>query len=271
MSARVSQLYCYPIKSARGIALSRAELDRFGIRHDRRFMLIDPTGRFVSQREEPRLALAVPRFDGDDVVVEAPGQSPLRLPLAGLPGPRRDVTLWDWDGRNESVDQGDGPAAWWSAYLGTPVRLVFSPEDSARPTQPTPHGRGVGGVVSFSDGFPLLVVSQASLDDLNARLAEPLPMNRFRPNMVVEGVAPFAEDTWQRFRAGGVTLRGTKPCARCPITTTDQDTAERGVEPLRTLATFRRGERGVLFGQNAEHEAPGHMAVGDPIEVLEIA
>lgn len=261
----IAELHVYPVKSARGISLAQAELDQFGLRHDRRFMLVEAaSGAFVSQRTVPGLALVGVRIEGDTLLIDAPGERTLPVPLGGHTGASRSVSLWNWDEMPlHGVDQGEGPAAWFSRVLGREVRLVYSADDTPRATQPTP--RGLGGRVTFSDGFPLLVASVESLAELNRRLPAPVPMDRFRPNIVVRGVEPFGEDAWAEFTINGIPFRGTKPCARCAITTVDQATGERGVEPLRTLATFRQRDGKVLFGQNAEHAAPGRIAVGDVI------
>ncbi|MFN8581039.1 MAG: MOSC domain-containing protein [Gemmatimonadaceae bacterium] len=157
----------------------------------------------------------------------------------------------------------------FSDFLQAEVMLVYQPDDAIRPMRAEYAGAiREARHVSLSDGAPLLLIGQASLDGLNERLADPVPMNRFRPNVVVTGAAPFAEDTWQRIRIGDVTCEVAKPCARCATTTVDQATGVRGVEPLRTLATFRKREGGVMFGQNLAHHAPGALHVGDVVTVL---
>ena len=168
-----------------------------------------------------------------------------------------------------AVDQGQEASDWFRGFLGVPCRLVGMADEHVRPT-----GRRLrpGDQVSFADSYPLLLISEASLEDLNARLAAPLPMDRFRPNIVVSGCPPYAEDGWRTVRAGAVGLDVMKPCVRCVITTTDQQTAQRSTEPLRTLATYRRdADGGVIFGQNLLHHGPGALRVGDPVEVLETA
>jgi uncharacterized protein YcbX len=254
------------VKSCRGIALDRATVERRGLAHDRRWMIVDSEGAFVTQRTEPRLARVAVALEGDALVLSAPHAPPLRLALALMPGTgRRRVRVWRDD--VDAVDCGPEASAWLSAWLGAPVALVFMPDDAERRANPS-YARE-GDLVSFADGFPLLVASSSSLDDLNARLAAPLPMDRFRPNVVVHGFPAWAEDSWTRVRLGGVPARVLKPCDRCVITTTDQRTGERGVEPLRTLATFRARENKVYFAQNAVPDALGTIAVGDPVTVLE--
>lgn len=265
---RVRSLHVYPVKSARGIALETATLDDFGLADDRRFMLCQSSdGRFLSQRELPALALVQPSLVGDHLIIAAPGRESLHV-LRRPSGPRRPVQLWDWDAEASVVDLGADAAKWWSALVQRDVRFVWSPDDTTRLTQPTATGVA-GGRVAFSDGFPLLLVSEASLDGLNARLPAPVPMDRFRPNVVLSEVATaHAEDGWARVRVGDVVLRGTKRCPRCVMTTIDQATATGRDEPLRTLATYRRDDGKIWFGVNAEHETHGTLRVGDAVREM---
>jgi hypothetical protein len=251
---RVESLHVYPVKSARGIALESAAIEERGFEHDRRWMVVDARGRFVSQREEPRLALLAVAVEASELVLSTPGMPVLRVPLAPR-GARRPVRIWD--DPCEAVSVGPEAAAWLGDLFGAPSDLVYMPDDVRRP-------RPVG----FADAYPFLLLSTASLDDLNRRLERPLPMNRFRPNIVVSGCAAFAEDAWRRIAIGGIPFAVAKPCARCAITTIDQETGERGVEPLRTLAAFRRVGTEVMFGQNLLHEGRGVVRVGDAVEVL---
>jgi uncharacterized protein YcbX len=227
-------------------------------------MIVDEAGRFRTQRELPRMALIVPRLDGARLTVEAPGMPALALALRSE-GERRAVTIWD--DACEAIDQGDEAAEWLGDFLAAPARLVRIADDFVRHVDRT--YAGPDDQVGFADGFPFLLASEASLADLNARMERPLEMIRFRPNIVVDGVAPFEEDGWTRIRIGGIGFGVVKPCARCPITTVDQLTAERAQEPLRTLATYRhvRG-KGVMFGQNLIHDRAGVVHVGDALEVV---
>ena len=254
----LSALNVYPIKSAAGIAARKWEVDAFGLRYDRRWMVVDARGTMVTQRTHPRLALARPAIEDDRLVVRAPGRAALMLPLHPSPSVTTTVTIWEdvclafW--------QGEAPARWFSALLGADVSLVYMPESTWRPAGPAfapPSSR-----VSFADAYPMLLLSEESLTDLNRRMAVPIPMNRFRPNLVIQGGPAFGEDTLSAFSIGEIGLRAVKPCDRCVITTTDQDTTERGVEPLRTLATFRKQDGKVYFGQNVVHHDTGHLAVG---------
>lgn len=264
----LAAIHCYPVKSCRGVALSRAELDSLGVRHDRAWMVVDEDGRFVTQREAPRLALVGTAFEGGALRLGAPSLPPLRLPLDGRPGPLREVRVWRH--AEPAVDQGDEAADWFGAHLGQPVRLVRLAPDHRRRVNPE---RFPGeAYTAFSDGYPLLLLSTASLAELNRRLETPLGMERFRPNLVVEGCAPHAEDAWRRVRIGAVELALVKDCPRCVVTTVDPATGRRaGSDPLRTLARYRRRKDEVLFGRNAVHLAPGTLRVGDAVEVLERA
>jgi uncharacterized protein YcbX len=260
----LSSLHVYPIKSCGGIAVGEWDVDERGLRHDRRWMLVDGTGCFMSQRQLSRMALIKVRIEPEGLVVDAPGMSPLAVPFR--PESRQPLLARVWDDLVETETVGDDADRWFSEFLGVRCRLVHLPDGSIRPVDPD-YGEP-GDRVGLADGFPFLLISEGSLADLNARLERPLPMNRFRPNLVVAGCAPFAEDAWSLLRIGPITLRVVKPCARCAITTVDQRTGVGGKEPLRTLATFRRNGTKVLFGQNLVHDETGTMRVGDPVEVL---
>jgi len=258
-------LYHYPIKSCRGTPLAEAVVGFRGIVADRHWMVVDATGNFLSQRELPRMALIGPRLSGGAMEVSAPGMRALTVRI-GNEGSPAEVTVWD--DRCAARDEGDDAAVWLTAFLGVPCRLVRMRDDEIRRVDQT--YAGPGDQVGFADGFSFLLTSRASLDELNRRLPSPLPMNRFRPNIVIDGVEPFEEDGWKHIRIDGITFTVAKPCARCAITTTDQNTAERSKEPLRTLATFRQVPgKGVMFGQNLIHDRPGVLHVGAVVEVID--
>ncbi len=262
---RLSGLYRFPVKSLAGHALARADVDGFGLQGDRRWMLVDREGRFLTQRELPRMALIVPRPEPGGLVLQAP-----ELPDLALRQPPREaerIRVKVWSDVCEAQLSEPSAQAWLSDFLGLPCRLVYMPDEVVRGVDPR-YAQSQDRA-AFSDGFPLLLISQASLDDLNGRLDEPLPMLRFRPNLVVEGCGPYAEDGWRRIRIGDLTLRVVKPCSRCKITTVDPYTAETGSEPLKTLAGYRREGNQVFFGQNLLHDGPGELALGMPVEVLE--
>ncbi|MFD0683674.1 MOSC domain-containing protein [Actinomadura fibrosa] len=256
--ATLTELNVYPLKGGGGTPLTTAELTPRGLRHDREFMLVTPEGRFLSQRDHAEMARLRPSYDGEVLTVEVAGAETL-VHKATDTGDVLDVMVHRHE--CQGVDQGDDPARWFSALLGTDCRLV-------RFTGHRPTSRG-GGETMFADSYPLLVLSAESLADLNARLDEPLPMNRFRPSLVVEGLGPYGEDSVRLLRVGGCVIEMMKACARCVVTTTDQDTGERGREPLRTLASYRTIDRGIRFGQNALPRTTGELALGDPVEILE--
>jgi MOSC domain-containing protein len=249
----------YPIKSARGIPAESWDLDEFGLQFDRRWMVVDQDGEFISQRDCPRLALVVPSVLDGVLRIEAPGMPALEVSLAPLPAVTTRVTIWD--STCAATWLGEAPARWFSDFLGCAASLVHMPAATMRPANPVYAPAGTR--VSFVDGYPLLLISEESLTDLNRRLELPLPMNRFRPNLVVAGGEPYEEDTWTSIRIGEAAMQVVKPCDRCVITTTDQATAERGKEPLRTLATYRNVDGKVLFGQNLVHQQPGRLRVGE--------
>ena len=262
---QVTALYYYPIKACRGIALREAHLDARGIVNDRRLMVVDPEGRFRTQRELPRMALIAPRLGDGSLILEAPGVEPLAISLR-RDGARMRVAIWR--DACEAVDQGDAAARWLTAFLEEPCRLVRIADDFVRRVDPA-YAVSEADQVGFADGYPLLLTAEDSLADLNARMDAPLPMERFRPNVVVRGAAPFAEDAWRRIRLGALNATVVKSCARCTVTTVDQQTAERGKEPLRTLARFRHVPgTGVMFGQNVIHGGAGSIRVGDTVEVV---
>jgi uncharacterized protein YcbX len=260
-SVRVTQLNVYPVKSCAGTPLEEAEIGWRGIARDREYMVVDDDGEFLTQREVPRLALIRPTLREGGVSLLAPGLSALEVEIRDHD--RRLVRVWR--DRVVAADQGAQAAEWLSTFLHARCRLVRLPHDVVRSVDPI-YGQPTDQV-SFADGYPVLLISEESLEDLNSRLAQPLPMNRFRPNVVVRGWgAPYGEDEWAEVRIGDdVRLSVVKACARCAITTTDQSTAEHGLEPLRTLATYRLVERGVLFGQNLIPRSTGRIAIGNAV------
>ena len=258
----LSGLYVYPIKSCAGIPLQSADLSATGLRHDRSWMLVDETGEFMSQRAHPRMALISIRFSAEHLIVSAPGMEELEIPLYPQAESSIDVRVWGDTNRGELVTEEAN--RWFTEFLKFPCRLVHKPEDDPRLVDSS--FAESGDQVGFADGFAFLLISEASLEDLNMRLEDPLPMNRFRPNFVVKGCGPYAEDGWSRLRIGSVPFRVAEPCPRCAITTVDQETGTRGKEPLRTLATYRKFEGEVFFGRNLIHDTLGTVSVGASVE-----
>jgi uncharacterized protein YcbX len=268
LRAGLSALNVYPVKSCRGIPLERTTLTPRGFADDRHWMLVRPNGRFVTQRELPRLALIGTRVDDGGLTLTAPGMASLCVPR-GVARYSRPVTVWKFEGRG--LDCGADAASWATKFLGTELSLVAF-DDSMPRACSADWTQGVPATTEFSDGYPVLVISQASLDDLNSRLPKALPMERFRPNVVIDGVEPYGEDRIHELRLGDVTLRMVKPCTRCSITTTDQQSGTvDGEEPLRTLKGYRfdRELRGVCFGQNAivVSGAGRALQVGDSLDI----
>ena len=264
LTPRVAALWVYPLKGMRGIALREAELDRFGVRHDRRWMLVDPAGDFLSQRELPALVRVTGALESTQLRLRAPGHPDLLLPLEGGSGDMLRARVW----RDEVEVRACGPEAdaWSREALGVPCRLVHLPPESVRTMSGRPPGEGPR--VTLNDGYPLHLVSRASLEDLNRRLPEPVAVERFRPNLLVEGTEPYAEDGWQRLHTGAVELEVVARCTRCAVVTVDPESAARGTEPLRTLAGYRRGPAGVEFGVYAAHAGTGTLRVGDSLRFV---
>jgi hypothetical protein len=257
--ATLTHLLLYPIKSCAGIAVRSAIVLESGLSalgvHDREWMLVTEDGQFLTQREHPRMSLIRPLPEGDHLRVHGPGMAPLTLPLAwDESAPKRTVKIWD--DTVEAADCGDAAADWFSNAVQAPCRLVRFRPDVVRPTS-TKWTNGVEAQTRFADGYPLLLIGQASLDDLNARLVaagrHTLPMDRFRPNLVVDGIDACEEDFLATLTIGGMEIRPVKPCARCPIPSIDQTTGVRGPDPLDILQTYRanpRMEGAVCLGMN---------------------
>lgn len=264
---RLSAIHVFPLKSGAARALPTAQVEPLGLADDRRFMVVDAAGRFITGRQVPRLVLiAATPLCGGGLRLEFPGLEPLEVRTPSADAPRRTVGIWD-----DRVDAAEVPAAeaWLTRALGRPAQLVHFDALAQRSVDAT-YARA-GDVVGFADGFPLLLIAQASLDALNAKLAQPIPMLRFRPNLVVDGATPHAEDLWKRVRIGAVELEVVKPCTRCVFTTVDpaRGALDPSGEPLATLKTYRRTPKGVTFGQNLIARGTGSIALGDAVEVLE--
>ncbi len=259
----LASLHVYPIKSCAGTSVEAWRADALGFAFDRRWMVVDEESIFLSQRELPRMSLIKPEMKDGRLSINAPNMPTLEVPFEA-DGARSSARVWG--DVVETTAAGDEANGWFSEFLRFPCRLVRLPDDAVRSIDPDfadPEDR-----VHLADGFPFLLISEASLENLNERLDTPLPMNRFRPNLVVRGIEPFAEDGWKEIRIGEMFFRVVKPCARCAITTVEQTTGEKGKEPLTTLAAFRKVGGEVMFGQNLIHESPGVLRVGDGVEVL---
>lgn len=268
MTLTVAELRIHPVKALRGYAREAVTVAPWGIETDRRWMVVTPEGRFLTQRELPGMACVTAEATVAGLRLSTEGFDPCGIPFPE-PGvaPVRAVTVWR--DTVPALDAGVAAAAWISAVLGLACGLVYLADTTARPVDPA-FGRP-GDHAAFADGFPLLLATTASLAALNAALPAPVPMDRFRPNLVLAGAEPWAEDHWKRIRVGGVTFRIVKPCSRCVVTTVDQTSGARPdkSEPLRTLGRLRRTADGVIFGQNLIPDGQGRIARGDPVEILE--
>ncbi len=270
-SLLLSEISLYPVKSLGGISVSRWRLDSFGLFLDRRWMMVDTEGNFMTQRKYPQMARVVPKLTGAEgtgphsLILSHPQMGTFKVPVADLESPRVSVRVWS--DQVKAVPVAEEADRWLSEAIGVSCQLVWFADDVMR--QVDTRYAEKGDRTAFADGFPLLLIGQGSLDDLNRRLQEPLPMRRFRPNLVVTGATPFAEDEWCRIRIGEITLRVVKPCSRCIITTVDPDTGcYSGKEPLRTLATYRRRGNRIYFGQNLVHEGQGEIKVGMEVRIV---
>lgn len=263
--ARVSGLAIYPVKSLRGIALEQLSIGALGPQGDRRFVVVGSDGRFLTQRQFPRMCLVAVVQQGDMLRLTAPGHPELMLDPAAAAAVRTPVVVWR--DTIAACDMGAIAAAWFSNYLGVAARLYFLPEDSVRAVDPV-YARA-GDRVGFADGFPLLLTAQASLDEFNRALPAAIGMERFRPNVVVSGMPAFAEDGWRRVRIGAIEFEVVKPCARCVIPSIDPYTGEKQALVAQTLARLRRRGDAVYFGQNLIQRGEGSIALGDCVTVLD--
>lgn len=265
MTARLSHINLFPVKSCAPLTPAEGHVEWRGLRGDRRWMIVDAEGRFLTARKHPRLVLINAQVEGANLRLNAPRMPELELQPAPS-GAGLKVRVWRDDVLGRAAT--DSADAWICRYLGFPARLVYMDEQTERAVDAN-YARP-GDIVSFADGFPLLLISQASLDLLNSKLASPLPMLRFRPNLVVNGTDAHAEDGWRSIRIGNIPFDVVKPCIRCVLTTVDPASGQFDAagEPLRTLLGYRRTPNGIAFGQNLIPRGTGTLALGDAVEVI---
>ncbi|KEQ15083.1 hypothetical protein GZ78_24780 [Endozoicomonas numazuensis] len=267
-SLSVSHLAIHPVKSLKKISVEQGVIDHMGFVNDRRWMVVEPNGKFMTQRHYPKMVLvsAVPNNEGltlsapgmSDLVVEDPEQQPTTSV--------NNVVVWN--DTLKAVDAGNTVSQWLSEFLGVSCRMVKFSKEVQR--QVDLRFASKGDSTGFADGFPFLLTTEASLQELNSRLSSPVTMDHFRPNIVIRGAEAYAEDTWKRIKIGDVVFRVAKPCSRCVMTTVDPMTGEKtGKDPLMTLSRYRKTEMGVIFGQNLIHESEGKIRLGDKIEIIE--
>jgi len=258
---KVTGLYIYPIKSLQGIEVQEAEVLERGFKYDRRWMIVDAKNQLITQRTHPHLSQVSIRLASDHIIATYPGQAELQIPLSLEAGNETEVTVWD--DQVKALEGEEKLNRWISEVAGISCKLVFMPETASRRINPNRAKNSEN--VSFADGYPYLIISEASLEDLNGRMGVTLPMHRFRPNIVVSGTEPYAEDSWKNFSIGNVNFYGTHGCKRCVFTTIDQETGKKGAEPLKTLATYRKEGSEVVFGVNVIASASGSIRTGDEI------
>ena len=268
---KVSGLFIYPVKSLAGIALDSSRVDAMGLHNDRRWMLVSPDGLFLSQRKVPRMALINTALDDQgQLTLSMKGKKDHTVPLVDNNSKTKRVRIW-----NDELDVpvvSEDSDAWFSSALGVECQLVYIPDNVVR--QCDPDYAKEGDRTGFSDGFPMLLISEESLSDLNSHLKQKgeaaVEMRRFRPNIVVTGCEPYAEDNWQVFKIADLQMRGVKPCSRCILTTVDPDKGERsGAEPLATLKEYRQEGNKVLFGMNVIPQTLGEIKVGDFLKLAD--
>lgn len=268
MQLILSAINIYPIKSLGGIALREAKIESRGLQYDRRWLLVNDENIFLTQRDHPRMATCSIRLRAEGLEASAPGMEPLLIPFH-LPETAPTVTVKIWRSVCEAVMVGEFADAWFSHFLGASCRLVYMPDETRRAVNPA---YAVGdAIVSFADGYPFHIIGESSLEDLNGRLDSSLPMNRFRPNFVVNGSSAYDEDSWRKVSIGETLFHVVKRCDRCAITTIDQGAGERtGQEPLKTLAQYRADDKEVFFGQYLiAASGEGSVRVGDRLRVIE--
>lgn len=261
----VSGLMIYPVKSCQGLLIDSAQIEAMGFQHDRRWMVVDDQGKFVTQRQHPKMALIQVAPTNDQLALSHPGASSVVVHIDDCVK-KREVQVWK--DSVSAVQAPDSVSEWLTAILGLSCHLVHIPGNVHRPVDP--NYANAEDQTGFADGFPFLLTTEASLGELNNRLTAPVTMKHFRPNIVIEGAEPYAEDQWKTVRIGSVEFRVAKPCSRCVMTTVNPETGVKmGKDPLMTLSQYRKTELGAIFGQNLIQNSEGTINVGDSVEVLE--
>ncbi|NRS87337.1 hypothetical protein HNQ02_000237 [Flavobacterium sp. 7E] len=268
---QLSEIWIYPVKSLSGISLKQSNVTHRGLEHDRRWMLVDEQGVFISQRENPELALFKTEILDGSLVISYKEDlfDIIKVPLEYSPKVvKGNLETVIWEDTVDAYEVGDEFSAWFSKILKRVVRLVYMPEDSNRKVDPD-YAVTTGDITSFSDGFPFLIIGQSSLDDLNSRLKETVSMKRFRPNFVFNGGKAYEEETWRNFTIGNLSFYGVKPCGRCVVVTIDPKKGIlAGKEPLRTLSKYKNVGNSVIFGQNLIVQQEGSVAISDVLTII---
>jgi uncharacterized protein YcbX len=262
----LSEIWIYPVKSLGGIRLSSAQVEERGLQHDRRWMLVDESGLFISQRENTKMALLDVSLHEDGLTISHRFETGNQVFVPYKPNSASYVIVKVWDDLVNAITVSTDADAWLSEQLDQKVRIVMMPDSTERKADPRYALNGE--TVSFADGYPFLLISEASLADLNSRLEKPVEMIRFRPNFVITEASAYEEDSWKSIQIGSIFFEGVKPCGRCILTTIDPMTGEKGTEPLKTLAFYRKVNSKVLFGQNLVTKGNGVVREGDEIRLL---
>jgi len=261
---KVKELYYYPLKSGKGIQVDRFEVGATGPLFDRHWMVVGPKGLFFSQRKDPKMALITPKVENGQLILNAPDMPELVVPKEASGS---SITAQLWDARPEVIEISTECSDWMSSFLGKECMLVMKDPNHVRLVREDfrvlPDAQ-----VDFPDGFPFLLTSHKSLEDLNQRLDQQVPMNRFRANIVIDGLEPYAEDHWKEFRIGSHRFYMARPCSRCVMVNVNQDTGEKAAEPLKTLMAYRKIDTKIVFGVNLIHSEPCEISVGDSVELI---
>lgn len=262
----LSEIYIYPIKSLGGISLDTAEVTERGLKNDRRWMLVDENNKFFTQRLVKTMSLLQTSIASESLIVFNKTNPDEKIEIPFTPKSNQTEKAVVWDDKVDVIPYGKEINDWFTEQLKIQCKLVFMPDETERKVDIN-YAKN-NELTSFADGYPFLIIGQESLNLLNSKLAEPLPINRFRPNFVFTGGNPHDEDSWKRFTINDIIFKPVKPCARCVITTVNQNNAEQGIEPLKTLATYRAVGNKVMFGMNLLHEGSGVVSVGDELESI---
>lgn len=259
----LSNLFIYPVKSLAGFSEDHWPVTKTGLKHDRKWMIVDSAGQFLSQRKIARMALIKTALTDDRLILSAPAIQDIDLPLEPVDG--EIISCAIWQDRSNALSVSPEADQWLSRFLNQDCRLVYQPDDDIRRVDP--EYAGATDQVAYSDGFPFLIISENSLAELNREMRLELPMARFRPNLIISGCPAYAEDEWRKIGIGAIDFRLPKPCSRCIVPTIDQETAATGKEPLITLNRTRKWQNKVYFGQNALHNQCGELTIGDAVRV----
>lgn len=261
----LSDIYIYPIKSLGGIRLEKSLIEEKGLQYDRRWMLVDHRGTFITQRKYAGLSMLQVGIENKELFVQHKANNELRISFPIEQNTNEKIAVSIWDNSAHGVEVSKAVSQWFSDYLQFEVKLVKLPEEERIPVDPRYATKGE--IVSFSDGYPCLIIGQSSMDFLNEKLDQPVKMNRFRPNFVFAGGTPHFEDQIKTFSLGEIMFSAVKPCARCVLITVDQESGIKSQEPLKTLATYRTLNNKIMFGQNLVHQGTGYIRVGDELKV----